>query len=89
MNSEQPLEKATSLALATQGEHLRIQSYRSGKGVRRRLCDLGLTLGAKVKILHKQNGGGVIVARGGMRVALGAKAARFVQVVPLGYGECT
>jgi len=87
MNSERPLEKVYSLALATLGERLRIQSYRSGKGIRRRLCDLGLTLGAKVKVLHKQNGGGVIVARDGTRVALGARAARLVQVVPLGYGE--
>jgi len=89
VDSNGPLEKTHSLALATLGECLRIQSYRSGKGMRRRLCDLGLTLGAKVKVLHKQGGGGVIVAREGTRVALGAKAARLVQVVPLGYGEST
>jgi|SaaInlStandDraft_5_1057022.scaffolds.fasta_scaffold158545_2 Fe2+ transport system protein FeoA len=80
-------EKSYSLALAMPGERLRIEGYRSGKGMRRRLSDLGLTLGTEVEILHRQGGGGVIVARDGMRVALGAEAARLIQVSLLGRKE--
>lgn len=73
-------QQAFPLALAKTGERLRVVAYRTGKGLGRKMANLGLTLGSTVEVVHRQSGGGMVVARGATRVALGAGAAQKIQV---------
>lgn len=59
------------LADAVAGDHLIIASFRAGKELSRRLADLGLPVGARIEVVHRQRGGRLVVARDLSRVALG------------------
>jgi len=56
------------------GRKVRLVSVDGSHLLVRRLLSLGLTLGAEVEILHHR-GRGVVVGRGGNRVALGGGIA--------------
>ncbi|MCW8835945.1 MAG: ferrous iron transport protein A [Rhodospirillales bacterium] len=73
-------EHAFPLALATPGERLRIAAIRAGKGLGRRLYDIGLPIGAEVEVLQREGHGRLIVARDQARVALGAGASQKIMV---------
>jgi len=60
------------LADAVAGDHLIIASFHAGKEMSRRLADLGLPIGARIEVIHRQAGGRMVVARDLSRVALGA-----------------
>ncbi|HOV03000.1 MAG TPA: FeoA family protein [Hyphomicrobiales bacterium] len=68
------------LALAAEGEKVRIAALRAGKGLSRRLTDLGLPLGAEIRVMQRRPGGAMIVGRDALRVALGAGMAQKVMV---------
>lgn len=73
--------KSFPLTMAGEGERVRIQSLQGGKGLAMRLTELGLNQGAEVRILQRQ-GGGLLVARGETRIALGGgMAARILVTV--------
>ncbi len=74
-------EKPYALAMATEGQPLRIVSLRAGRNMDRRLADLGLNIGSKISVVQRQ-GGGLIVARDASRVAVGAGMAMKILVVP-------
>jgi len=61
-------------AMAGEGERVRVQSLQGGKGLAKRLTELGLNPGAEVRIVARQ-GGGLVVARGEARLALGCGMA--------------
>lgn len=63
---------AFPLADAVAGDHLIITAFRAGKELSRRLADLGLPIGARIEVIHRQRGGRLVVARDLSRVALGA-----------------
>jgi Fe2+ transport system protein FeoA len=67
------------LALAAPGERLRVEGVGGGGEAARQLTDLGLTVGAELEVISA-NGGPMVVAVGGSRVALGRGAAHKVQV---------
>ena len=71
---------AFPLSLAAAGERLRIVAVRRGKGIDRKLSDLGLTVGCEVTVVTHAGGGPVVVARDDMRLALGAGIAHRVLV---------
>ena len=73
-------EKAFPLALAQSGEYLRIASFKSGKGLSKRLGDLGLHIGSEVKVIHRQRNGSVVVSDGNNRIALGCGATQMIVV---------
>ena len=56
------------------GQRVRLISIQGGRKLVRRLLALGITQGNELEILHHR-GGGVVVGRGGNRVALGAGVA--------------
>lgn len=89
MSPDPTHQQAFPLALAKKGEHLRIVAYRTGKGLGRKMANLGLTLGSEVEVVHRQTGGGMVVARGATRVALGAGAAQKIQVTLADEAEVT
>jgi Fe2+ transport system protein FeoA len=72
---------AFPLALAKRGEHLRIAAIRAGKGLERRLYDLGLPVGAEIEVLQREGRGRLIVARDHGRVALGAGMSQKIMVI--------
>lgn len=71
---------AFPLALAAEGEDVFIYAMKGGKGLSRKLMDLGLSLGSSLKIIQRRPGGALVVARGNLRVALGAGMAQKVVV---------
>jgi len=72
--------KAFPLALARSGERLRIAAFKTGKGLGKRLGDLGLHKGSIVEVVLHQMNGSVIVSFGNNRVALGAGASQMIIV---------
>jgi ferrous iron transport protein A len=71
------------LTLAGIGERLRIVTIDAGKGLHRRLGDLGLPLGSEIAVVQRQ-GGGIVVSRDSARVALGATMVGKVMVARIG-----
>ncbi|MBL3529110.1 MAG: ferrous iron transport protein A [gamma proteobacterium endosymbiont of Lamellibrachia anaximandri] len=63
-----------SLASLPVGAHARILEVRGGRQMTRRLLSLGLRVGSEVDVLQHR-GRGVVVANGGVRVALGGGVA--------------
>lgn len=73
--------KAFPLALARGGERLRIAAFRTGKGLGKRLGDLGLHKGSIIDVVLHQRNGSVVVSDGSNRIALGAGAAQMIIVI--------
>ncbi|TCS64349.1 FeoA family protein [Varunaivibrio sulfuroxidans] len=73
--------KAFPLALARGGERLRIAAFKTGKGLGKRLGDLGLHKGSVIDVVLHQRNGSVVVSDGNNRVALGAGAAQMIIVM--------
>jgi Fe2+ transport system protein FeoA len=63
----------------------RIAGIDVGRGVQRRLEQMGLHIGDEVQVLsHGAFRGPVLIAANGMQVALGRGVARKIEVVPVG-----
>ncbi len=73
-------DKPFALAMAAEGQAVRIVSLRAGRNLDRRLADLGLNIGSVISVVQRQ-GGGLIVARDTSRVAVGAGMAMKILVV--------
>jgi len=72
--------KPFALAMAAEGQPVRIVSLRAGRNMDRRLADLGLNIGSEISVVQRQ-GGGLIVARDAARVAVGAGMAMKILVI--------
>ncbi|MBK8174969.1 MAG: ferrous iron transport protein A [Rhodospirillales bacterium] len=68
------------LILAAEGERVRIVALGEGRGLNRKLADLGLTVGYEVVIVRNDGAGPMVIARDDMRLALGAGIAHRVLV---------
>ena len=64
------------------GQRLRLVRVLGGNRLKRRLLALGLNVGGELEIVQRR-GGGVVLARGGNRVALGAGVAQKLYVEPI------
>lgn len=78
---------AFPLALAGEGERVRIAAMSGGKGVEKRLIDLGLPVGTEIEVVHRQGPGRMVVGRAFARVALGAGMTKKI-LVTLPTDEC-
>ncbi|NEV61603.1 ferrous iron transport protein A [Thiorhodococcus minor] len=65
--------------MASDGEQVRIARLLGGKGLAMRLTELGLNQGTEISVVQRQ-GGGLVVARGGTRIALGGGMAMKILV---------
>lgn len=74
-----PGARVFPLLLAGDGERVRIVSCRAGKGLERRLRDLGIPVGVEVDVVQRRSSG-VVLGRGAARIALGHSAAQKVLV---------
>ncbi|NJO67646.1 MAG: ferrous iron transport protein A [Rhodospirillales bacterium] len=68
------------LVLASEGEKVRILAYDHGRGLERKLADLGLPVGCELTVMARQSGGRLVVARDDVRIALGAGMAHRILV---------
>ena len=59
------------LAILPENEEAKVVEVRGGRGLVRRLSELGFTPGAKVKILFSNSPGPVVIDVKGSRIALG------------------
>lgn len=78
-----PHAHAFPLALAGEGERVRLVALAAGKNLERRLADLGLPVGIELEVVQRQGGGRMVVGREFARVALGAgMTAKMMVVLP-------
>jgi len=73
--------KPFPLSMASEGVPVRIHALHGGKGLSRRLTELGLNVGAQIAVVQRQ-GAGVLIARGETRIALGGGMAAKILVIP-------
>lgn len=59
------------LALAPEGKILRVVGIRGGRGVVRRLADLGLFPGSTTRVIKSTGGGPILLELRGSKIALG------------------
>ena len=69
------------LSMVSAGEVVQVVSINAGWGLQRRLADMGLTPGVKVKMVNKQGRGPVLLELRGSRLALGHGIAHKIMVV--------
>lgn len=65
------------------GHSHKITKITADKGNAQKLMELGLPMGSIVKVLQHQAGGGAVVAKGNLRIALGPMIASQIIVSPL------
>lgn len=70
-----------TLAMAGEGDQVQIVALRAGRGLDRRLTELGLNIGASIRVIQRR-GSGLIVARGEARIAVGGGMATKILVAP-------
>ncbi len=68
------------LAMASPGEVVRIADVRGGRGLTRRLADMGLLPGTVIRVINSQMRGPVVVEVKGTRLALGHGMAHKILV---------
>lgn len=68
------------LAMARPGELVTVTGVRSGRGLQRRLADMGLTPGVQIRVITSQMPGPVVIDLKGARIALGRGIAQKIVV---------
>ena len=72
------------LAMASSGETVKVASVRAGWGLQRRLADLGITPGVRVRVVSSGKPGPVVLDVRGSRLALGYGVAHKIMVSTIG-----
>lgn len=72
------------LAMMRQGERARVLSISGGKGLVRRLTEMGLYPGVEIEIISGRQTGPIIIGLQGMRLGIGFGMAKRIFVEPLG-----
>lgn len=71
------------LAMAGEGDWVKISNVRGGKNLIKRLIIMGLIEEVELQVVQRQKGNGLVVARGGTRLALGLGMANKIMVVAI------
>ena len=74
MNQDMPL------AMVVPGKLVTVTEVRDGRGLQRRLADMGLTLGVQIRVINGQMSGPVLIDLRGSRLALGRGIAQKIVV---------
>jgi len=69
------------LSMASPGEMVEVAAVRAGWGLQRRLADMGLTPGVKVRVINSGKPGPVVLDVRGSRLALGYGVAHKIRVI--------
>lgn len=70
------------LVLAREGEKLKISRVSGGKGLIRRMTDLGLRPGTEVEIISASGNGFLVISIDGQRLGVGLGMAKKIFVEP-------
>jgi ferrous iron transport protein A len=70
-----------ALTMAAEGQPVRVIALRAGRGLDRKLTELGLNIGSTLCVVQRQ-GGGLVVSRDQARIALGGGMATKIIVAP-------
>ena len=68
------------LAMISQGEEVTVVDIRAGRGITKRLADMGLTPGATLRVITSHVPGPILVDLRGSRLVLGHGIAQKVMV---------
>ena len=71
------------LALAGEGEVVRVSFLPQGSKIQERLMSMGICVNDEVTVVQKQLGGALLIEKNGVRYALGGGMAHKIQVVNL------
>lgn len=74
-------EKPFPLSMADEGAKVRIKGLQAGRSLTLRLTELGLNVGAEIRIIQRQ-GSGLLLSRGESRIAIGGGMAAKILVAP-------
>lgn len=70
------------LMMANEGGQVRVVALLGGAGLDKRVTQMGLNVGAELRVVQRE-GGGVVVMRGESRFALGGGMAHKIMVAPI------
>jgi len=68
------------LAMVSPGEVVTVVDVRAGRGLQRRLADMGLLPGVQIRIINNQMAGPIIIDLRGARLVLGRGMAHKIMV---------
>jgi len=71
------------LAMAQEGETVRVVALTGGRSLARRLTEIGLPVGAELELVTAAGGGQLVIAVGGTRLGLGRGMAHKIMVTPV------
>ena len=69
------------LAMASEGESVRIVLIRGGHNIQERMLSMGLTLDDVIEVVQRQNKGAVLISKAGSRYAFGGGMAHKINVM--------
>ncbi len=75
------------LTKARSGDNVVISAIRAGRGLKRRLADIGITPGTEIKIINSEGRGRLVLDIDGSRLAIGHGIASKMVVSITGSGE--
>lgn len=84
---QQPLTGSFPLALASEGEIVRVIMFPEGSKIQERLISMGISVNDEVTIVQKQPGGALMIEKNGTRYAMGGGMAFKIHVVKSLAGE--
>jgi len=76
----QMAEPLMPLAMARPGERVSVVDIRAGRGLARKLADMGLLPGTEIKVVNSMGHGPIIIDLRGSRLALGHGVAQKIMV---------
>jgi len=71
------------LSMASANETVEIATVRAGWGLQRRLAEMGLNPGVRVRVINSQHRGPIVLDVRGSRLALGHGVAHKIMVSPI------
>jgi len=78
----QPHQEASfPLALAGEGEKVKIVWFRGGRMLQERLLSMGIHIGVELVVIQRQPGGALLIEKSGNRYALGGGMAHKINVI--------
>ncbi|HJX70181.1 MAG TPA: FeoA family protein [Dehalococcoidia bacterium] len=80
VEAEQVMGQPMLLAMASPGEVVQVIGIRAGWGLTRRLADMGLTPGVRIRVISSQMPGPVVIDLRGSSLALGHGMAQKIMV---------
>ena len=69
------------LAMAGEGETVRIVFIRGGRKIQERLLSMGINIDDEIEVVQRQEKGAVLISKEGNRYALGGGMAQKIQVI--------